>query len=306
MTQTITANKRFDFKDLPTGWQVTTLSLDWNGEPLLFVLEGKPPAPPRTDSPTWFDSYVAWMNIPPKAHHVLTFENERPHTITFESSTGVITSHVQRFGDGWLLADGRGGEADVYNAGGKRGKTLDLGDASEDVQTTRDGHIWVSYFDEGVFGSGIGSAGLVCFDSSGKPIFRYADLADQRDLPSIDDCYALNVVDDNEVWLCYYSDFPLVKLKNFTLDAIWKDFGSIDHGFAVRDEAVIFKRAYNRINERPDQLFRYSLKGDSQPEPLNVRDQDGSELPQFFDVFARGPSMYLKTADAFYEMLRSN
>ena len=73
-------------------------------------------------------------------------------------------------------------------------RTLDLGDASKHLQTTPEGQIWVGYFDEGVYGGGIGSEGLVCFDSNGTSIFKYAEFAKQHGLPFIDDCYTLNVV----------------------------------------------------------------------------------------------------------------
>ena len=84
-----------------------------------------------------------------------------------------------------------------------------MGDASNDVQTTSNGHIWVSYSDEEVFGGGVGQHGVVCFDSAGRAIFKYSEFADQNQLPRIVDCYAMDVVNAEEVWLSYYSDFPL-------------------------------------------------------------------------------------------------
>lgn len=200
-----------------------------------------------------------------------------------------------------MLTDS-GGEAVVYTANGKRNKSLDLGDAIEDVQTSPDGHIWVSYFDEGVFGSGIGTAGLVCFDNSGQPVFKYAELAEKQGLPFIHDCYALNVVDDQEVWLSYYSDFPLVKLKDFQLDSIWKEFESIDHSFAVFSNTVVFKRSYNRVRGLPDKLFSRELRNEAEAELLLAVDQSGMPLPDSFDVIARGKHLCLKTANALYEM----
>jgi hypothetical protein len=41
--------------------------------------------------------------------------------------------------------------------------------------------------------------GIVCFDSSGHPIFKYLDFAKENELPFIDDCYAMNVVSEDEV-----------------------------------------------------------------------------------------------------------
>ena len=68
--------------------------------------------------------------------------------LTFEKSTRLFTFHVQSFGEGWLLGEGRSGRADICDNAGRPQRTLDLGDAINDVQTTPNGHIWVSYFDE--------------------------------------------------------------------------------------------------------------------------------------------------------------
>ena len=119
-------------------------------------------------------------------------------------------THIQRFQDGWLVGESRGGQTKLYDPQGRVRAELDLGDASEDLQTTPEGHIWVSYFDEGVFGNGIGAQGVVCFDGAGVPLFRYAEFAEQHGLPMISDCYAMNVGPGGEVWLNYYTDFPLV------------------------------------------------------------------------------------------------
>jgi hypothetical protein len=121
---------------------------------------------------------------------------------------------------------------------------LDLGDASEHLQTTTDGYIWVAYFDEGVFGRGIGNNGLVGFDSSGAPVFKYAEFAEERDLPFIDDCYTLNVT-GSTVWLSYYTDFPLVRLEDFKLNGVWKDIGA-NRAIAVRDEHIVIFPAYGK------------------------------------------------------------
>lgn len=71
----------------------------------------------------------------------------------------------------------------MYDAQGNTRFELNLGDASEDLQTTPQGLIWVSYFDEGVYGGSIGRQGLVCFDNAGTPLFKYADFAEQNELP---------------------------------------------------------------------------------------------------------------------------
>jgi hypothetical protein len=146
-------------------WTVSRVAVDWKGSPLILAEEGRPPYP-RDSNAT--DARVAWLNTPPKARHLIHWEGLSERILRFEKSTGVLTFHVQPLGEGWLLGETRGGRTDVYDRAGRLQRTLDLGDASEDLQTTPNGKIWVSYFDEGVYGGGVGSQqGVVCFDSSG-------------------------------------------------------------------------------------------------------------------------------------------
>lgn len=92
-----------------------------------------------------------------------------------------------------------------------------LGDGIQHVQTDVSGRIWVGYFDEGVCGNygwggsdgpePLGSAGLVCYDQTGKPTWKFPS----SNLHSILDCYALNVSGDC-VWACTFTDFPIVRI----------------------------------------------------------------------------------------------
>ncbi|QOS77667.1 hypothetical protein JNUCC31_23310 [Paenibacillus sp. JNUCC31] len=82
-----------------------------------------------------------------------------------------------------------------------------LGDGIQSVQVTEKGTIWTSYFDEGVFGNygwsdPIGSRGLLAWDEHGNKLYEdhAADIAD---------CYALNVVNENQIWFYFYTDFEL-------------------------------------------------------------------------------------------------
>ena len=69
--------------------------------------------------------------------------------------------------------------AHVYEADGTPAYSFHAGDAIADVEATERGSIWVSYFDEGVFGhTPLGQAGLVCLDQGGRPIFRLTGLGD--------------------------------------------------------------------------------------------------------------------------------
>ncbi len=86
-----------------------------------------------------------------------------------------------------------------------------VGDGIQNVQTTAGGLIWTSFFDEGVFGNygwerPVGESGLIAWDRSGIRVFTNSEA-------DIADCYALNVVSDEEVWFYYYTDFKLCRLS---------------------------------------------------------------------------------------------
>ena len=291
--------KRFDFSQLPKDWRVSRVAVDWGGNPLILVQEGKPPYPSE------LKDQLTWLNTPPKAHHLVHWDGLSQRTVTFEKSTGIMTLHAQPFGEGWLLGESRGGRASVYDGTGRHQRTLDLGDASNDMQTTPNGKIWVSYFDEGVYGGGVGQGGVVCFDSSGDPAFRYFDFAEENELPFIDDCYAMNVVSEDEVWLCYYSAFPLVSIRGFRLLRVWKEFGCMDKAFSLLEGAVIFPKCYTRIHEGHSQLLRRTLAESPQTEPLKATDDEGGIISGQFKAAARGSRFYLWTETALYELASS-
>ena len=120
--------------------------------------EGRP-ARPQPDA--GMEATVKWMKTPPKRHHLLHLQYGTVSQVSFENPDVLLTTaHIQQFDDGWLLAEARGGHAQICDQTGYPRRTLDLGDASKHLQTTPDGHIWVGYFDEGVYGGGIGSEGL--------------------------------------------------------------------------------------------------------------------------------------------------
>jgi hypothetical protein len=234
--------KRLLFSSIADERQLCAVSVDWQGEPLVLLQEGKPSRPNRDAG---MDATFRWLNAPPKKHHLIYWRNGSIGQVTFENPTGLLTTaHVQPMGDGWLVAEARGGLARVFDSRGNLDRKLDLGDAIEHVNTTPDGDIWVGYFDEGVFGSGIGSEGLVCFDPTGTPIFRYMEFAKQHGLPFISDCYTLNVV-GSSVYVSYYTDFPLVWIRDFQLQRVWNDFGP-NKAIGIRPNQFVIFPAYDK------------------------------------------------------------
>jgi len=112
--------------------------------------------------------------------------------------------------------------AAIYDADGRTVTREVLGDGIEHVLTTSAGDVWVGYFDEGIFGnfgwggpgaSGpVGACGLIRFSPDLRPVWRAPYEAGQR-WTEISDVYALNV-SDQEAWTCYYTDFPVVRIRD--------------------------------------------------------------------------------------------
>jgi hypothetical protein len=113
------------------------------------------------------------------------------------------------------------------------------------VRVSTSGHIWVAYFDEGVYGNRdwgdpgpcpIGASGLVRFTSDLEPDWHYPDQADHP-WGAISDCYALNL-DGDTAWACYSTDFPVVRIQDGTVTG-WHNtifYGS--RALAVADTTV--------------------------------------------------------------------
>lgn len=192
--------------------------------------------------------------------------------------------------DRWLFVEARMQKRDapnafVYSRQGEMLGSFVAGDGIEHIQTTASGEVWVAYFDEGVYGGGdLEYSGLVCLDEAGRPLLRYwYDTAEPNSLPCIDDCYALNVSDDG-VWVCYYSNFPIVYLRNRALEQAWVDWPcKAVRAFAVHNNKALMVAAYRR-----DGLL-YSV--DLRERTLNeasIVGSDGKGL-HFDRSFARGP-----------------
>jgi hypothetical protein len=194
--------------------------------------------------------------------------------------------HVQPLKDELLLVCGRSRyrgaddydlNAHVYNHEGQFLRDFLLGDGIQDVQTTHDGHIWTSYFDEGVFGNfgwnePIGHDGLIRWSTEGKRLWGFGGAPG---FSMIADCYALNVISDEEAWCCYYTDFPLVKLQGAQVAAtwpspisgaghfaVWKDSVLMDGGYHAHDKFVLLKLGdREKITVQQEYTFADEMSG---------------------------------------------
>lgn len=132
----------------------------------------------------------------------------------------------------------------IFDLSGTILGSFNCGDGIQDLEVSKEG-IWISYFDEGVFGTGISTEGLVLVDFTGNVIFRFH--SDLLNRPSIDDCYAICKGKGNSLWLFPYMEFPLVQVfpekivKSYKVPK--KLHGSI--AICVRGKYSYFYNSYN-------------------------------------------------------------
>lgn len=204
---------------------------------------------------------------------------------------------VQTLGDNFLIIFNHDrNNAYLFDTEGNIINKFDVGKGIQDCQVDIDNNIWISYSDEGIFGeSVIGQNGIIAFNSQGNIVFNdYDSFVDKYDVPPIDDCYALNVT-DNDVWLYYYSEFPLVQIKNKKLHKFWENIDiAIDmdvKGFSIVNDKVVFI-------DRNNNLVAYTLST-TQLQCMTPCDEKGNSI-NFINYYCRGAMLYLQTEEAFY------
>ena len=245
-----------------------------------------------SDKRTWFDQETRQASSPPFVYNVECDCGGGWYRALTTAPCERRYHCVQPLPGGrWLLAEFRvasaeGKNGDIYGSDPLPLNSLLIGYGIDDFHTTTDGHIWVCYFDEGIYGGGdVEHSGLVSLDASGAVRFRFwNDIAQSERVPPIDDCYALNVVNDSEVWTTYYSDFPIVRLRNRQLDRAWLDFPKrAARAMAVFKDRLLMARAYEK--DEPMVLVDLIKRTVEQVDPV---DDVGEQLDIGY-VFARGP-----------------
>jgi hypothetical protein len=201
-----------------------------------------------------------------------------------------------QFPDGrWLVVGTRtlgGDNARILTSNGKLLRRITLGDGIADVQTDTSCRLWVSWFDEGVFGNREwvipgrewppSSSVIACFDDTGRVIWEptYAEL---EEIPA--DCYALNV--DRDAWA--WTDFGPRSLHLFRPglpEQHWAaDTGSIE-AIAVAGNELYLAGGFEPNDCR---IVRVTLKTNG---TTHVTAQMQLDLPQrrdrIFSLLGRG------------------
>ncbi len=204
-------------------------------------------------------------------------------------------------GGRWLLARHvpRPGSADTAWIHGADGEPLGAFDAGIDirqVQTTAGGSVWIGYGDEGIYRENrFSSEGVVTVDEAGREIFRFSSV--WKDAPTIDACTAMNVVSDQETWLCYYSAFPIVRLSEGRVSCLWPHSPVQRSGaFALSGDRALFAGSH----DRPGSLFLVKL-GFLRRDEMEPVDPAGRPIP-FTKAFARGPLLFLQTEGSLFRV----
>ncbi|WP_433890553.1 hypothetical protein [Streptomyces sp. CA-111067] len=174
--------------------------------------------------------------------------------------------------------------------------------------TTPTGHIWVGYFDEGVYGnygwgdSGaprpMGASGLVRFAPDLRMDWHFPWEAGLS-RGAISDCYALNV-DGETAWTCYYTDFPIVRVRDGALTG-WRNPVQGPKALAVEGSRAALFGGY--APERDRLAVGVLEDGDFHVTgEYLVLLPDDQPLPAEAQLLGRGPDLHVLTAGDWYRL----
>ncbi len=166
---------------------------------------------------------------------------------------------------GWCANDDLNGL--IFNSETREKTKFHAGDGIETICIDDASRIFISYFDEGIFGDGPGMGGITCFNDEGGIIWQF-NSTDRKDA-YISDCYAMNVT-GFDAYIYYYTDFELAKIGPKFETAIWKTDISGCHCFAISDDALLFSSQYGEP-ENSFHLMKRLPRGLSNKTPVEVK-----------------------------------
>ena len=167
---------------------------------------------------------------------------------------------VDRFPDGrWLVASARaivGADARILSADGDELSRIHLGDGIERLKIDNTAHIWVGWFDEGVFGNEgwivpnlewpPSCYGLAAFDEFGQVAAQASDLPQEL---AISDCHAVNVI-DAAAYACTCGDFPIALMSLREPLRWWTTELSGTRALAIQPPHVVAVGGYGEESDR--------------------------------------------------------
>jgi hypothetical protein len=264
-----------------------TSELDGYADPVVFgvALDGSIYAIARKCVESLVDEYG--LGVLPKSqlttpveHIVVCWRAGKVESVVVASES-LVGSYAQPHPEGVLLVGSRchwkpqGPETNavVIDRQGRIVRRMTLGDGIEDVRVSPDGTIWVSYFDEGVFGNYgwsdpgptcIGAPGLVAFTPTGEIKRRYQPVEAGTD--DICDAYAVNVTGNDDVWVYFYVDFPIVNLRQGAY-RVWDPAVAGARALAIKGERVLLLGDYRE----PDLAYIVELGAPGRARQVQLR-----------------------------------
>jgi hypothetical protein len=195
----------------------------------------------------------------PQSYRILSWLGQRVPTETVIPKEPYNITHVQPLGPDFLLVCARcqrrsdsdiDENARVYTRDGRLKRSFVLGDGIQHVLVADDQTIWVSYFDEGIFGNygwdtPLGESGLVQWSAEGKRLYEFTP---PDGLDFMADCYALNIDSSGSTWCCYYTDFPVVRIHAGEVRS-WEPVVEGSSCFAADYPYVLFFLGYDNRQE---------------------------------------------------------
>jgi len=254
---------------------------------VVYLVVALQPLDYRIEQPGWA-SFAKTVPEQPQRYRVVGLSGREPVVDLLIEGERFNIHDVQPLGDELLLVCVRSnyeGPDDfekngrVYTRDGKFAREILLGDGIQLVQATSGGVIWTSYFDEGVFGNygwqtPVGASGLVAWDPGGIKLYEFQP---SKGLDSICDCYALNVESEEDVWLYYYTEFPLVRLHDREIQSVWRMPLEGSDAFAVSASHALFRGGYK--DRDTYQLFALGKGGDPNLlAKVELQNEKGSKL----------------------------
>ncbi len=179
------------------------------------------------------------------------------------------------------------------------------GDGIANLSIDNNSRIFISYFDEGVFGnngwnhpgpSGPGAGGLCCFNGKGELDWQFNSVDGSAEF--ISDCYAMNVFEEY-AYVYYYTDFSLCEIDQEFKTTFWKPNVSGCHSFAINNDLVVFSGQYNDPCTRFFAMKRLR-NGLSKPQPVSINLEFG-KLKKAHKTVCRGDHIHHFNPDGWFK-----
>ena len=296
LTQPIVCRKLFDVEEFAPGWTIADVGVGPAHDPVISMW-----SLPRKVGSGWRWRAGLLGNAGSGLREV-----RLPDPINESIGVGKRWDVRPDVGKAWIFMQ-HGSEQSTVRILDEEGcqiRSLSIGGLPH-IQVTDKGEIWARYNDEGVFsGDDHASSGLCCFDQSGSTIYRHNQMIEARYSPDepeyktlfISDCYAMNLVSGEEIWTYFSTEFPLVRIVNHQIVAVWDDLpvkGS--NGFAIGSGHALFGGSYH------DRLLHLVDLASMRAVQLKPLDRDGAQIEySYWASVGQADTLYLVNEQAIH------